>query len=623
MHDRRVRSRPFLDTLLHRVDIPGVGNRTVCDIFFESVRRYRKPDHLRVKRDGAWRDISSDEYGRAVSELSMGLRELGVAAGDRVAILSENRPEWAYADVAVLAAGAVDVPIYTTLTPAQILYILNDAGVVAAVVSNAVQAAKISAIRAQAKTLSHVIVMDPEGTRDTLAFEDIRRRGREALSRTPDAVDTRAAEVRPQDLATIIYTSGTTGDPKGVMLTHDNLVQNTEACRDVVANMGGVDSCLSFLPLCHVFERLAGHYLMLEHGCTVAYAESIDHVAANLLEVRPSVLLAVPRFYEKVRGRVLEKVAAAPPVRRRLFHWAEGIGRASLEWRLCGRRPPGLLGLKLKLADALVFSKIRKGTGGRLRFIVSGGAALPPDVASFFAAAGMPIQEGYGLTETSPVIAANRPQKIRIGTVGTPLPGVEVKIADDGEILTRSRCVMKGYYGKPEATAEAIDDEGWFHTGDIGAVEADGYLRITDRKKDLIVTSGGKKIAPQPIENQIKTNPFVSEVVMVGNRRHFPAALIVPRFDTLEAWAREKGLAVTTRDDLLARPEVHAHYARLVDEMTPNLAQFEKIKKIALLPRELSAEAGELTPTLKVKRKVVEDRYRDVIDRLYEGVSAA
>jgi len=315
-------------------------NRTVCDIFFDSVRRYRKPDHLRVKREGTWRDISSDEYLCAVSELSMGLRELGLAAGDRVAILSENRPEWAYADLAVLAAGAVDVPIYTTLTPAQILYILNDAGVVAAVVSNAVQAEKIAAVRSQARTLSHVIAMDPEGTRDTLAFEDIRQRGRQALSRTPDAVDTRAAEVRPENLATIIYTSGTTGDPKGVMLTHDNLVQNTEASRDVVADMAGNDSCLSFLPLCHVFERLAGHYLMLEHGCTVAYAESIDHVAANLLEVRPSVLLAVPRFYERCGDACWRK-----PRRRRLFASAFSGGQkasAALHWNggcAAARRP--------------------------------------------------------------------------------------------------------------------------------------------------------------------------------------------------------------------------------------------------------------------------------------------
>jgi long-chain acyl-CoA synthetase len=596
--------------------------RTIGDIFFHSVDRHRRPDHLRVKKGGAWQDISSDEYRRAVEEVSMGLRGIGIERGDRVAILAENRPEWAYTDLAVLTAGAVDVPIYSTLTAAQILYILNDSGAKAIVVSNAEQAAKVAAVRAQATALAHVVVMDPPVT-GALSLDEIRRTGQAALGGDPEAVRRRAAAVAPEDLATIIYTSGTTGEPKGVMLTHDNLVFNAHAALEVVADMGGADSCLSFLPLCHVFERLAGHYLMLKHGCTVAYAENLEQVAANLLEVRPSVLLAVPRFYEKVRARVLEKVAVAPAWRQRLFRWAMGVGQAALPYRLRRESPGGALGLKLWIADALVFSKIRAGTGGRLRLIVSGGAALPREIATFFAIAGLPIQEGYGLTETSPVIAANRPRSVRIGTVGPPLEGVEVRIADDGEILTRSRSVMKGYYGQLEATAEAIDRDGWFHTGDIGQLDADGYLAITDRKKDLIVTSGGKKIAPQPIENVIKTNPLVAEIVIVGNRRNFAAALVVPRFQALEAWARGQGLAFADRAGLLKAPEVKAHYERLVDEMTPHLAPFEKIKKVALLPVEFSLEAGDLTPTLKVKRQVVEERYREVIDRLYEGVTAA
>jgi long-chain acyl-CoA synthetase len=606
-----------------RVILDGVNElRTLCDVFYYSVDTFRKPDHLRVRREGAWRDISSDEYRRAAEEISMGLRGLGVGRGDRVAILSENRPEWAYADIGSLLTGAVDVPIYPTLSPPQILYILNDSGSTVIVVSNAEQAAKVAAIRGQAATLAHVVVMDETPVADTMSLTELRRRGAEALARDVKAVRQRAEEVQPDDLATIIYTSGTTGDPKGVMLMHSNLVSNVVSSHSVVADMGREDSCLSFLPLCHVFERTAGHYLMLKHGSSVAYAQGVEKVPSDLLEVRPTVLLAVPRFYEKVHGRVMEKVAAAPALRRRLFYWALGVGTRALPYRLSGQKPGGLLGVQLALADTLVFSKIRKGTGGRLRFLVSGGAPLPREIAAFFAAAGLPIQEGYGLTETSPVIAANRPHQVRLGTVGVALPGVEVKIAEDGEILTRGPHVMKGYYKKPEATAEAIDRDGWFHTGDIGALDKDGYLSITDRKKDLIVTSGGKKIAPQPIECLIKTNPLVSEIVIVGNKRHFAAALIVPRLEPLSAWAKENGITVSRPEELLARPEVLSRYEQVVNEMTPHLAQFEKIKRLALLPKEFTLEAGELTPTLKVKRKVIEEKYRDVIDRLYEGTAA-
>jgi long-chain acyl-CoA synthetase len=597
--------------------------RTLCDVFYRSVETYRKPDHLRVKRDGAWRDISSDEYRRAVEEIAMGLDGLGIKAGERVAILSENRPEWAFADLATLALGAIDVPIYPTLSPAQILHLLNDSGARAIFVSGAALVEAVAAVRGQALGLAHVIAMEPTSFANVLALDELRGRGRAALSADPGAVRRRAAEVKPGDVATIIYTSGTTGDPKGVMLTHDNLVSNVDACDSIVPELGPSESCLSFLPLCHVFERLGGHYLMLKHGATIAYAESMEKVPANLLEIRPSALLSVPRLYEKIFARVQEKVAADSAVGRRVFHWAVDVGRRALPDRLARRPSRGLLHLELRLADALVFGKIRARTGGRLRLMVSGGAPLSPEIAAFFAAAGLPIQEGYGLTETSPVICANRPDSVRIGTVGPPVPGVEVKIAEDGEILTRGRHVMKGYFGKPEATAEAIDPDGWFHTGDIGMFDADGYLRITDRKKDLIVTSGGKKVAPQPIENHLKTSPFVAEIVLVGDKRRFPGALIVPRFEPLEAWAREHGVGTASREELVRRPEVVAHYERLVAEMTPHLAQFERIKKIALLPREFSLEGGELTPTLKVKRKVIEQRYKDVIDRLYEDEPAA
>jgi len=378
--------------------------------------------------------------------------------------------------------------------------------------------------------------------------------------------------------------------------------------------------CLSFLPLCHVFERTAGHNLMLLAGATIAYAESIERVVENMVEVRPQMMCSVPRLYEKMYSRVQEKVAKDPAWRRAVFRWAIGVGRAGFEARVARRAPGPLLRLELWLADRLVFSQIKARTGGRLEVFVSGGAPLAREIAEFFGSAEILICEGYGLTETSPVITCNRPRQLRPGSVGLPLEGVELKIAEDGEILTRGPHVMQGYYKKPEATREAIDALGYFHTGDIGHLDADGFLVITDRKKDLIATSGGKKIAPQPIESRLKTNRFISEVVIVGNRRNFAAALVVPNYELLASWAREQGLS-GTREELVRRPEVVAHYLELVRAMTGDLAQFEKIKKVALLPKELTQAAGELTPTFKVKRRVVEERYKELIDDLYRGAA--
>lgn len=594
---------------------------TLCDIFYKSVDTYGKAEHLESKVDGQWRPWSSDDLRRAVEELSMGLRALGLEKGDRVAILSENRPEWALADLATLTAAALDVPIYATLTPTQVQYILNDSQARVAFVSNLMQARKVAEVRAQLPRLQHVIRMtEGEGfPQGTLSLGEVRRRGREALAADPRAVRARAAEVRPDDLATIIYTSGTTGDPKGVMLSHANIVSNVVAARSVFLPFGPEDVVLSFLPLCHIFERMAGYYMMLDAGANICYAESVETVPANMQEVRPTIMCSVPRLYEKMHARVLEKVAADPPRRQRIFHWAVGVGKELFRHKV-ERRAPGL-GLRLKgaLADRLVFRKIRARTGGRLRLFVSGGAPLSREINEFFGAVGLRILEGYGLTETSPVITVNRPERFKPGTVGLPIPGVEVKIAEDGEILTRGPHVMKGYFNKPQATAEAIDAEGWFHTGDVGHIDAEGFLTISDRKKDLIVTSGGKKVAPQPIENVLKTSPLIAEVVMIGNRRNFPSALVVPSFDALEKWARGRGLSFASREELVERPEVRALYEQTIRDLTPDLAQFERIKKVALLTREFSLEAGELTPTLKVKRRVIEQKYKDVIDRLYEA----
>ncbi len=593
--------------------------RTLCDVFYESVTTHRKPDALRFKKDGAWRDISSEEFRRAVEELSMGLRALGIEPGDRVAILSENRPEWAYADLACLCAGTVDVPIYTSLTAAQVLYILKDSESRALFVSNEQQAAKVAEIRNQARGLKHVIRMDDVAGEGTLTLAEVRERGQKALGKDRGAVRARAGEATPDGLATIIYTSGTTGEPKGVMLTHDNIVSNVLASLSIVSDFGPRDQALSFLPLCHIFERMGGFYLMLAKGVTIAYAESIEKVPANMGEVRPTLMFSTPRLYEKMYARVLDKVASDPPARQRVFRWAVGVGRKRFAHRVAGTTPGPLLKAQGTVADKLVFTKIRARVGGRLRLFVSGGAPLSKEINEFFGAAGLLILEGYGLTETSPVISVNRPDAFRPGTVGLPIPRVEVKIAPDGEILTRGPHVMKGYFNKPEATAEAIDRDGWFKTGDIGMLDADGFLAITDRKKDIIVTSGGKNIAPQPIENALKSHPLIAEIVMIGNKRNFPAALVVPNFANLEKWAGEHGVPVASREALVADPRIVDLYDRTVIDLTKDQAQYERIKKVALLSREFSIETGELTPKLSVRRRVVEEKYKGLIDEMYDG----
>jgi long-chain acyl-CoA synthetase len=593
--------------------------RTVCELFYRAVDTYHKPEHLKYRQDGLWRAVSSEELRAAVEEVSMGLRALAVGSGDKVAILSENRPEWAFADLATLCAGAADATIYPTLTPAQVLYILDDSESKVVFVSNAVQAAKVAEVRSRLSRLQHVVCFDPAPIPDTISLDELREKGRAGLAADREAVRRQAATVTADDLATLIYTSGTTGDPKGVMLTHRNLLHNVLGAQKVFPMVDREWTALSFLPLCHSFERTAGHNFMLHVGATIAYAESVEKVPENMQEVQPHVMCSVPRLYEKMYARVNEKVASDPPLRQKIFRWAIGVGRRTFAHTVARTEPGPLLKLQFALADRLVFSKIKARTGGRLRLFISGGAPLAREIAEFFGAAGMLVCEGYGLTETSPVITCNYPGRVKPGTVGLPLEHVEVRIARDGEILTRGPHVMKGYYRKPQATAEAIDPDGWFHTGDIGFVDADGCLVITDRKKDIIVTSGGKNIAPQPIENRLKTNKFFAEVVMIGNKRNFPAALVVPNFETLEAWARRGGMTVGSREELVRRPEVLAHYRTLVDEITSDLARFEKIKKIALLTKEFTQESGELTPTLKVKRRVVEERFKPMIDAMYEG----
>jgi long-chain acyl-CoA synthetase len=598
---------------------PAPDVQTLADLPFHVMGRIAKPLVLGRCREGGIDALSAKEFFERVRDLSLGFRALGMQAGDRVAIVSESRPEWVLSDMAVLAAGAVMVPIYPTLSAAQARYILQDSGARIAIVSTREQLAKVQEVRHLLPSLESVVVMDAgeAGAASVVGFDEVARRGHERMTAewgSGKAFKDDAKAVSPEQLATIIYTSGTTGEPKGVMLSHRNLVSNMVAGAGAL-DVGQEDEALSFLPLSHSFERMVS-FVYLFTGVSMIFAETMETIARDIGLVRPTVLTGVPRVYEKLRARVLEKGRAGSPIKARLFGWAVGVGEARAAAELRGRRVPAFTALQWRLADTLVFSKIRAGLGGRLRFGVSGSAPLPPAVHEFFHGIGLPIVEGYGLTETAPILTVNPPDAPRVGTVGRAVPGVELRIAADGEILARGPNIMSGYYNKPEASAEVLRD-GWFHTGDIGTLDAEGYLTITDRKKDLIVTAGGKNVAPQPIESVLKSHRLVAEAVVLGDRRRFVSALIVPDFAVLERRLQELGRPFGEREELVSRPDVVALYEEIVDGLNHDLAQYERIKRIALLPAEFTIESGELTPTMKVKRKVIEERWREQIERIY------
>ncbi|MFN8651675.1 MAG: long-chain fatty acid--CoA ligase [Gemmatimonadales bacterium] len=593
--------------------------RTLNDIFFGAMERNAaRPVAMRYKQDSEWKEISFAETRQRVEWLAAGLRELGIKAENRIALLAENRPEWAIIDFACLSLHCADVPIYPTLPAGQVSYILRDSGAIAIFVSSKQQLEKILAIRHPdvMPALRHIISLDPDAAGPgVMPFSDLMDRGRAAAGKYP-GWKAEALTASPDALATLIYTSGTTGDPKGVMLTHGNLTSNVVSGLKTL-DLRPTDECLSFLPLSHVFERMAGHYCMWQSDCVINYAQSIETVSNDLIDRKPTVVLSVPRLYEKIYARVIEG-ASGSDVKRKIFAWCRAAGERWAEATIAGE--PVSVGMKLSkaLADKLVFGKLQARTGGQLRYFVSGGAPLSAEIAKFFYAAGLPIYEGYGLTETSPVIAVNGRGAIRLGTVGRPVEGVEVRIAGDGEILTRGPNVMKGYYNKPEATDEAIDEDGWFHTGDIGMIDPDGFLKITDRKKDIIVTAGGKNIAPQPIEGRVKNNKFILNAVMIGDKRKFPIMLVVPNIPELHAWAKERGVDAPDDKALLAHPEAGNKIEREIKKTLRDLAQFEMPKKIVLIERDFSIENGELTPTMKVKRRVVEKNYQTLIESIYD-----
>ena len=587
---------------------------TISQLFLNTVKTYIKDDLMLYKKEGQYVPISTREFAEKVRHFSLGLRELGLGPGDKLIILSENRPEWAISDISNLCLGGITVPIYTTLVPEQIRYIIDDSDAKVVLCSKPDLWEKLWAVKNKLTKVTHYISFDPGAPEGTLSFEEVIGKGMQAEKSNPELFEKGALEAKPSDIASIIYTSGTTGLPKGVMLMHSNFISNVLTCAPLLP-FSDKDTAMSLLPLSHVYERMV-EFVYFYKGCTIGYGEGFDTVPQNLLEIRPHIMALAPRILEKFYAGVMDNVLASSRLKRKIFYWALKVGRKYSQRKLNNQPISGMLNFKRNLASKLVYSKIIARTGGRVRFFCSGSAPLSKDIAEFFYAMGLVVLEGYGLTETSPVISLNTFDKLRFGTVGPPIPGVEVKIADDGEILTRGPHVMKAYYKKEEATQEVFDGD-WFRTGDIGHIDEDGFLVITDRKKDIIVTSGGKNVAPQLIENMLKTNPYVENVVVVGDRRKFISALVVPNFKKIEEYAKANNIPFETMSDLVKDERIQSFMEAEVDRATPNLASYEKIKKISLMDKDFDQEKGEITPTLKVKRNIIEDKYKNVIDAMY------
>ncbi|MDP3787462.1 MAG: long-chain fatty acid--CoA ligase [Candidatus Omnitrophota bacterium] len=593
---------------------------TIPLMFFARANKYTARCALKVKREGRYRDISWLEFESKVKNLAYGLLTLGLKPGDKVALLSENRPEWAYSDLAVLSLGCADVPLYPTDVAHQIGYILADSDSKIVIVSNRDQLDKILAVKAKAPALQKIIVMDPPSEikdKDIISLESVLRSGAENASNVRLEFEARVQSTTKGSLASIIYTSGTTGEPKGVCLTHDNFLSNCRSCLELLP-LGEEDIALSFLPLSHVFERMASYYFTVFIGGTIAYAENMDSLQRNLREVRPTYVCSAPRFYEKMYINIMNSVAQSPPFRQHLFNRSLAIAKKYIEQKLNRIGVDPVTWFWYHMAKAFIFSKVREAVGGRIKFFISGGAPLSKELAEFLYSVGMIVLEGYGLTETSPVVSCNTLKAFKFGSVGRPVKDVEVRIAADGEILVSGPSVMKEYYKKEKETKEALNSDGWLHTGDIGFIDEEGFLRITDRKKDIIITASGKNLAPQPIENLFKSDSYLQEVILHGDKRPYLTALVVPNFDALKGLALRQGIPYVTTDELVRHPRVYEFIAKRIEEKQKDLANYEKVKKFALLDRGLTIEEGEITPTLKVKRRVIAERYKKILDNMYE-----
>jgi len=589
--------------------------KTIAEMFIQCVEQFADNPAFFDKIDGEWQKKTYREAGDIVENLASGLASLGVQKGDKIAIISTNSSRWAFADYAITGLGAVTVTVYPTLTTPHMKYIFDDSETHYAFVGNKEQLDKTKSLIQECEHMKGYVLMDDsdDDTDKVFGFSSLIDRGKAYKESSDFDFKAIASTINPDDLLTLIYTSGTTGNPKGAMLSHNNLIANIKSGKKSI-HIDESDVFLSFLPLSHVFERMVGHFSGLSSGGRVYYAESIDTVADNMGEIKPTIMASVPRLYEKMYAKIIDKVSNDPPLRQKIFWWAISVGKEAMPNICKNSRPSGWLGFKFGLAEKLVFSKIKERVGGRLRFFVSGGAPLSQEIAEFFAAANIIILEGYGLTETSPVITNNRLEDVKFGTVGKPIDGVEVKIAEDGEIICRGENVMLGYYNNEAATREVIDENGWFHTGDIGEFDEDGFLRITDRKKNIIVTSGGKNIAPAPMEIALIASKYIEQVVVLGDRRNFVSALIVVAQETLSEWANEQGID----GEIIQDERTDKLFENEVSKAMAGFAHYETVKKFKLVADEWSVESGELTPTLKVKRKVVEKKYADLIDSIYQ-----
>jgi len=588
--------------------------KTLGQLFINTIKSFPKDNLMLYKEAGSYVPISTDEVAKRVKNICLGLRDLGLKTGDKLIIFSPNRPEWVMTDMATQCLGGITVPIYTTLVPDQIKYIINNSDAKIVCFSDEEQWKKIKEVKDSLSNVQYYVTYASQAPEGAFTLSELMNKGEVIDKQDSGLFEKMALGGNPDDVASIIYTSGTTGIPKGVMLTHKNLISNILSVSDVI-EFSEKDTVLSFLPLSHIFERMVT-FTYLYKGCSIAYAESIDTIGENLIEVKPQIMVSVPRVFEKIYAKVIDNVLVSSSLKRKIFFWAIKIGKEYGKRKLEKQPITKSLERKRGIAEKLVFSKVIEKTGGKVRFFVSGGAPLSKDIADFFYALGLVVLEGYGLTETSPVISVNTFENLKFGTVGKPLPGVDVKIAEDGEILSKGPHIMKGYYRMDIETQEAIQDD-WFYTGDIGHFDEEGFLVITDRKKDLIITSGGKNVAPQPIENMLKTNPYISNVVVIGDKRKFISALIIPNFEKLENYAKSKNISYSGIGDLIKNEKIVSFIEAEVNNMTSHLASYEKVKKVRLLERELEIEQGEITPTFKVKRNVVGDKHKSIIDEMY------
>lgn len=597
---------------------------TIPQLYYHLTEEYSKETNnyvIKHKVSGKYVGITYDQFKEETDAFAFGLASLGIKKDDKIAIISENRPEWVYSDMAILGLGAIDVPLYPSLTSESVEFILNNSETKAIIVSTKFQLNKVMKVRDKCKTLKFIILLNEKdfdpNNKDLMTFSKVQELGKVYQKEHPSLLKDNLSLIKPADVCTIIYTSGTTGEPKGVVLTHHNILSNVQAALESFP-ISNKDVFLSFLPLCHIFERMAGYYTAFSAKCTVCYAESIETVAQNLIEIKPTIMTTVPRLFERIHSKIIKNVESQPEKKQKIFYWAMDAGKRYKEAEKKGKIPL-TLSLQYKLADKLVYKKLQEKTGGNLRFFISGGAALPRALGEFFEAIGIIIVEGYGLTESSPVIAANRVEEYKFGSVGKPFPGVQIKIASDGEILAKGPNIMQGYYKNKKETEATIKD-GWLYTGDIGVFDADGFLIITDRKKHLFKTSAGKYIAPTPIESMFLASKYIDQFVLIGDRRMFLTALIVPDFEAVKEYADARKIPYEKVEDLVRDEEIYKMLDKEMDQFQKKLANYERVRKFVLLDRPFTIESGEITPSLKIKRKYVEERYQDLIEQMYQSL---